>query len=118
MEQRSSEMKAVRLIAAGGQDVEFTGRVVGEYTSQNANSTKSRWNELRLWETTGGAWVAEAVRCSSVARESDLRDVAVIDADTDDLEADKVAVMSHFGWRPEAKAFARIMGWDMTRRLS
>jgi hypothetical protein len=41
---------------------------VHEFSTQNREGSKSGWTELRLWETRAGAWIAEAVGCSTEYR--------------------------------------------------
>lgn len=122
-----TDYKEQRISVTNGQDVRFKGRLLGEFTTQNKAGTKSRWTELRLWETEGGAWVAESVGCSDNEREVDLTDVAVIepsDPEKKGLAAMRneqqlrEAVMQHFGWTTAAKAFAREMGWEVYRRVA
>jgi hypothetical protein len=117
-----TELENVRIVVNNGQDVHFTGRLVCEYTTQNAAGNKSRWTDLRLWETEGGAWVAESVAASDNDREVDFATVLVIEPggedEVPDVEAARLAVMDHFGWTTTAKAFAKEVGWDMKRRVA
>ncbi len=114
-----SEIQGVRLHVNNAADVAFSGRLLGEYSTQNAGGTKDRWTELRLWETEAGAWIVESVGKSTAGREIDLRDVKTIPRDPERTENrdDRVAVMEAFGWSIVAKAFARTMGWDVVRRV-
>lgn len=118
-----SEFQKVRMAVSHGPDLHFEGRVIGSYSTQNNAGTKDRWTELRLWETRGGAWIAESVGCSSRRGEGEIREAAVIDREEDWLrsqEADRrmiAEVMQHFQWTTAAKAFAREMGWDVIRRV-
>lgn len=118
-----------RLQVNNGPDIKFVGRLVYEYSTQNKEQTKERWSELRLWETEGGAWIAEKVGCSDKQREVDLVDALVIeptDGDLDatgELQAGQLAewrnqVMAFFGWTVVAKAFARKAGWDVVREVA
>lgn len=120
-----------RLSVNNAADVHFNGKLLHEYSTQNAERTKTRWTELRLWETEAGTWLAESVGYSDRQGESELRDVAIFEkksgldvrklADPDfvDTSPDRRQpdVMAFFGWTVVAKAFAREAGWDVIRRI-
>ncbi len=119
-----------RLRVNNAPDVHFKGKMSHEYTTQSKDKSKDRWTELRLWETEGGAWIAEKVGCSSRSGEAELRDVLVIEGvtgefdefvdDTTRLAVELQAqeqVMAFFGWTVVAKAFAKQAGWDVVRHV-
>lgn len=123
----------VRLKITKGPDIEFEGFVVHEYSTQNASESKRRWTELRLWQTRGGAWIAEQCGVSMEGGERDLREALVIDppklnilelGQPERSEALPIVpaeaameVMDFWGWTSAAKAFAKQAGWDVTRRV-
>lgn len=118
-----------RLQVNNGPDVKFAGRCAYEYSTQSKAGDKPRWTELRLWETEGGAWIAESVGCSSKPGEADLRDVLVIEQTEEGLDATGERqgeiladwinqVMTFFGWSTVAKAFARKAGWEVVREVA
>lgn len=111
----TDEYKEQRISVTNGPDVRFKGRLLHEFSTQNRDGTKSRWTELRLWETEGGNWIAESVGKTDNQREVDLVDVAVIGGG--DADGSRHRVMEHFGWTTAAKAFARQAGWEMYRRV-
>lgn len=110
----SDGFERVRLSVAHGQDIHFVGRVIAEYTTQNSGGTKNRWTELRVWQTEGGAWIAESVGASDAGREIDIVEATVIDADTPEQDK-RLAVMAAFNWTTAAKAMARLHKWDVRR---
>jgi hypothetical protein len=128
------EFTKQRFVVNNAADVHFEGKQIGFYTTQNERKPKDRWTELALWETRGGAWIAEQVGRSSREGEQAIRDVLVIDAQkgTDirvlagvmEAPTERALppsavqkIMEFFGWTIVAKAFAREMGWDVVRRL-
>ena len=114
-----SEFQKVRMACSHGPDLHFEGRVLHQFTTQNRAGTKSRWTELRLWETQGGSLIAESVGMSAIEREGEIREAAVIEPTSPDFlpKAQINAVMDAFQWTTAAKAFAREMGWDVIRRV-
>jgi hypothetical protein len=110
------EFQKVRLSVAHGPDVHFEGIEMYSYSTQRADGGKSRWTDLRLWETKGGAWVAEMVGRSTQRGEFDITEATVIEAGTP-LSESIQRVMTAWGWTSAAKAFARERGWDIIRRV-
>ncbi len=113
----SEIMTKYRLVGRNCQDVEFVGRVLHSYSTQNAGGTKRQWTELVLYVSEAGAWIADDVSCSDAEGESDFHRTAVIHAD-EALALSRTAVMKHFGWTTVAKAFARVAGWNVTRTVA
>lgn len=120
------EFKPQRLACSHGADLHFDGKLLGSYSTQNRAGTKSRWTELRLWETQAGNWIAESVGCSSRENEGEIREARVIeDVHTKALvgeAADRLSVareeaMDLWGWTTAAKAFARELGWAVVREV-
>lgn len=112
----SGDFEKKRLQPAHGPDLHFEGRLVGAYSTQNRAETKRRWTELQLWETRGGAWIAESVGRTVDEREFDIVEAAVIEAGGEE-EVRRRAVMEAWGWTSAAKAFAREQGWDVVRKV-
>jgi hypothetical protein len=108
-----SEYQKVRLAVSHGPDTHFDGKLIHSFSTQNREGSKSRWTELRLWETRGGAWVTESVGCSTHGNEREIREVAVIE----DQPGYPLLVMAAWGWTSASKAFARECGWDCIRRV-
>lgn len=120
--------REIRLQVNNGPDVHFEGGIAYEYSTQSKGDDESRWTELRLWETVGGAWIAESVGRSTSPGQVDLRDVLVIEPTEEELHATgprqhqllldwQYRVMAFFGWTTGAKAFAREAGWDVAVRV-
>ena len=119
----SEIMTKYRLVGRNCQDVEFAGRVLHSYSTQNAGGTKRQWNELVLYETAGGDWIADDVSCSDAVGETDFHRTTVIAIVSSMMATDepfdaREAVMRHFGWTIVAKAFARTTGWNVTRTVA
>lgn len=116
-----TETKKIRLQVNNAADVHFEGAVIQEYSTQSKDKDrpKSKWSELRLWETVGGAWIMESVGMSTVPGQVDIRDVLVIE--TGATETDEglahLRVMEWLGWTMVAKAFARQAGWNVIRTV-
>lgn len=110
--------RRIRLQVNNGQDIEFTGQLQGEYSTQNSAATKDRWTEIRLWETAAGAWIVESVGCSTRRGEAELRDALVMERADGGVPHDVRRVMDFLGWTTVAKAFAREMGWDVVRDIA
>lgn len=111
-----SNFEPVRLSQNNGPELEFEGREIGFYTTQNREETKSRWQELTLWETPKGNWIAQLTGCSNSGSERDIVSAAVVPTGADE-DGRRDAVMAFFGWSTAAKALARSMGWKMVRRV-
>ena len=130
----TSAFNPIRLACSHGPDLHFDGKLIGEYTTQRKDGGKDRWTELRLWETPAGNWIAESVGCSTRQGEGEIREARVIgvlvtvEASSYDLlplvpqppwspEDDpmKAEAMEAWGWTTAAKAFARELGWRVTR---
>lgn len=111
----TDDYQKVRLSASHGPDTHFEGKLVHQYSTQNRDGSKDRWTELRLWETRGGAWIAESVGCSTRGNEREIREVAVIGVPFG--EDIPLRVMEAWGWTTAAKAFAREMQWDVVLRV-
>ncbi|WP_334656711.1 hypothetical protein [Sphingomonas panaciterrae] len=127
------EFTRQKFVVNNAPDVHFEGKRIGFYTTQSERRPKDRWTELALWETRGGAWIAEQVGRTSREGEQAIRDALVIENVDGDRKvkidgqivtrevpsaaAAREMVMQFFGWTIVAKAFAREMGWDVVRRI-
>lgn len=133
----------IRMAVSHGPDLHFDGKVVGEYSTQRKDGGKSRWTELRLWETPAGNYIAEMVGCSTVGNEGEIRAARVLghqelegivaikqmdlsrpetwESDGADEPRPSLAqrrdAMDLWQWTTAAKAFARDLGWDVIRRV-
>ena len=98
-----------------GPGVSFDGRLLHEGTTQNRARTKTRWGEIRLWETPAGAWIAEDVACSEDDGEVDITKVGVF---RDPIGEDRhFLVMDFFGWNHLARAMASKLKWNLVMRV-
>lgn len=119
------------IVCNRGPTYEFWGRLLGEY-STNANGRKSRWTELRLWETPSGKWVAESAGCSDEVGHVDIADACVIrgpiviierqtmtesQEKTPEIRSKEFQAMDFWEWTSPAKALAKKLGWELSVRV-
>lgn len=107
--------KPIRLACSHGPDLHFDGKLLGQYSTQRKDGGKDRWTELRLWETPAGNWIAESVGCSSRENEGEIKEAAVITPSSIDNRIEQA--MTIWRWTTAAKAFARELGWAVTKRV-
>lgn len=106
----------MQYIAANhGPTYEFWGRLLGEYSTNN-NGRKSKWTELRLWETPSGKWVTESAGCSDEPGQVDILDASVVNGELDGRPMEFQA-MDFWKWSSPAKALAKRLGWDLTVKV-
>lgn len=112
-----NDMEKVELRCCDGPWLRFTARLLAETTTQRPEGKpqRPRWEDIRLWETANGTWIAELTGCSDEGSERDLVQARVIEASPNEF-AQKVAALDHWGWRPHARAMVRQqLKWDMVR---
>jgi hypothetical protein len=108
-----AEMIARRLSPTRGPVTKFVGRIIAEATSHKQG--KQRWQECRLWETKGGALIAELVGASDAGTERDITTLTVVEPNQDGGR-DMFAVMEGFEWNTLARAMVRDqLGWKLER---
>lgn len=110
-----------------GPEFQFMGRLLGEYTT-NPRGDRSKWTEIRLWETPSGKWVAESAGCSDEPGHVDIADAMVIRGpvvlvqrqtlkDFEEQAPETLSMefqaMEFWGWSSPAKALAKKLGWDL-----
>ena len=106
----------------------FWGRLLGQHTT-NPNGNKTKWTEIRLWETPSGQWVAESVGCSNEPGHVDIPDALVIRGPVVLIDRQILAefenrtpqtlsmedqAMEFWTWSSPAKALAKKLGWNIT----
>ena len=116
-----------KIVCNRGPTYEFWGKLLGEY-STNPQRTRSKWTELRLWETPSGQWVAESAGCSDEPGHVDIADAVVIrgpvvlvdrqtlqdfESKTPQTLSMEFQAMEFWGWSSPAKALAKKLGWDL-----
>lgn len=116
-----------KLKATRGPEFEFMGKLVGEY-STDPQGKRTKWTELRLWETPSGKWVAESAGCSDEPGHVDIIDAHVIrgpvvlierqtlkdfEEQTPQTLSMEFQAMEFWGWSSPAKALAKKLGWDL-----
>lgn len=119
-----TDFTPIRLACTHSADLHFDGKLIGEYSTQNKAGSKTRWTELRLWETPAGNWIAESVGCSTRDGEGELREARVIQQPAQRSQGwgpgqapPHEEAMDAWGWSTAAKALARQLGWDVIRRV-
>jgi hypothetical protein len=110
-----------------GPTYEFLGRLLGEY-STDPQAKRTKWTELRLWETPSGKWVAESAGCSDEPGQVDIIDAHVIrgpvvlverqtlkdfEEKTPQTLSMEFQAMEFWGWSSPAKALAKKLGWRL-----
>lgn len=99
-------LERFKLICKNAPNVQFMGIELAQYQSSDA---KPRYEEVVLFGTEAGGYIAAHAWHSNVAGEESFWTVAEV---TTIKEA-----MDVWGWTPVAKAFARRLGWDSTLYL-
>lgn len=132
------EFEKVSLVCANGPELRFEGRVLAEVTTQRANGSKTRWTELRLWQTRAGNFIAESVGCSDADNQRDLCDALVVEVLTEFAVKDeggvavgverkgkmpltddqKLDIMRFFKWSGPARELASKMDWTFVREIA
>lgn len=130
-ESNAADFKSMKLVCSRGPTFEFKGKLLGEY-STDPQGKKTKWTELRLWETPSGKWVAESAGCSDEPGHIDIIDahvirgpVVLVDRQTlKDFEEKtpqtlsmEFQAMEFWGWSSPAKALAKRLGWDLTVKV-
>lgn len=105
----TQEFTPQRVANTRGPTYKFNGKLLGDY-STNPDGRKDRWQEVELWETPAGAWVAVLKGCSDRGREQDIVSATVIEPGGSDLER-RIAVLDAMDWTPAARRLAQSLGW-------
>jgi hypothetical protein len=96
----------VKIVVKDGPNLAFSGWEVADYST---NADRPRWVELKLWVTVDLNVVAGRARHSNIAGEETFWTAAQVDTIED--------VMNLWQWDMVAKAFARVLKWDVTRHV-
>lgn len=107
----TDEIISIRIGQKTGPKIKATGRVLD--TLDTPASAGDRWYGGTLYQTTGGAYIADAINFSSLMGEDDLHNALILYPDMPELER-QIAVMEHFAWTPQARAMAKRLGWKLT----
>lgn len=100
----------IRIGQKSGPKIRATGRILDEL-DEPANHDV-RWYGGILYQTTGGAYIADAINFSEIPGEVEVHSALVLYADMPELER-QIAVMEHFAWTPQARAMAKRLGWKL-----
>lgn len=107
----TDEIQTIRIGQRAGPKIRATGRLL-DRLDMPANAG-DRWYGGNLWETTGGAYIADAINFSEIPGEVSVHSAVVLYADMPELER-QIAVMEHFAWTPQAWMLAKRLGWNLT----
>lgn len=114
-----------------GPTYQFMGKLLGEH-STNPKGDRTKWTELRLWETPSGKWVAESAGCSDEPGHVDIADAHVIrgpvvlidrqilkdfEEKTTQTLSMEFQAMEFWGWSSPAKALANKLGWNLIIKI-
>ncbi len=97
-----------------GPAVQFKGRLLAETSSKRDGA--ERWQEVEVWETHGGAYVAVLIGASEVGGENDRVTVTVVEPSADE-DARRWAVMDALGWTDMARNMAKGLKWSLVREV-
>lgn len=130
----NDEPKRFTVMNHNGPNYRFTGWLLCEHTT-DPHETRDRWQETKLYETVGGAYVAVLMQRSLAEQGHDRSKATVIPApipisimsdmmpDTrkpdQTIQAEqeaqefarRLAVMDALDWTPCARAMVRKIGW-------
>lgn len=105
---------SIRIGQKAGPKIKATGRILDRL--DEPASAGDRWYGGILYQTTGGAYIADAINFSSLMGEDDLHNALILYPDMPELER-QIAVMEHFAWTPQARAMAKRLGWKLEVRV-
>jgi hypothetical protein len=120
------------VIRDGEADLSFSGTLLASVAPPSA--PKGRWQEYRIYETTGGKHVFSRVTRNVVADEEDVHEAQVFDPSPTSVSSQLLrgardltrsrpltwrdAAVSFFGYDPLAKALYRKLGGQFEERIS
>ena len=111
MNDMTEEIISIRIGQKIGPKIKATGRILNEL--DEPASRGDRWYGGILYQTVGGAYIADAINFSDIPGEVDVHSALILYADMPELER-QIAVMEHFAWTPQARAMAKRLGWKLT----
>lgn len=110
----TDEIQTIRISQKEGPTIRANGRLLDSLDAPARAG--GRWYGGDLWETTGGALIADSINFSDIEGEQDIHRALILYPDMPDLER-RVAVMEHFAWTPQARAMAKRLGWKLEVRV-
>lgn len=106
----TSEIETIRIGQKEGPTIKARGRLVDELDAPKGQF--GRWFGGQLWETEGGAYIADSIHFSDIDGEDDHHRALVLYPDMPEQER-RMAVMAHFNWTHQARALAKRLGWSL-----
>lgn len=107
----TDEIINIRIGQKVGPKIKATGRILDEL--DEPASRGDRWYGGILYETVGGAYIADAINFSDVLGEVEVHNALILYPDMPELER-QIAVLEHFAWTPQARTMAKRLGWKLT----
>lgn len=106
----SNEIEKIRIGQLEGPTIKANGRLLGSLAAPSRSF--ERWFGGDLWETTGGAYIADSIHFSDIDGEDDHHRALILYPDMPEQER-RMAVMAHFNWTHQARALAKRLGWSL-----
>lgn len=106
----SNEIEKIRIGQLEGPTIKANGRLLGSLAAPSRPF--ERWFGGDLWETTGGAYIADSIHFSDIEGEDDHHRALILDAEMPEFDR-RMAVMEHFNWTPQARAMAKRLKWSL-----
>jgi len=106
----SDKVEKIRIGQKDGPTIKATGVLLDSLDAPR--SAGGRWFGGDLWQTVGGAYIADSIHFSDIEGEDDHHRALILYADMDELDR-RIAVMEHFAWTPQARAMAKRLGWKL-----
>jgi hypothetical protein len=120
----NDEIETIRIGQKEGPTIKARGRLLDELDAPRksherwlAGHTLDRWFGGHLWETVGGAYIADSIHFSDIEGEDDHHRAIVLGPEMDEFDR-RMAVMAHFSWTPQARAMAKRLGWKLVVEVS
>jgi hypothetical protein len=100
-------MKTFVVARDDDSDLRFSGELIAERSNRGCTGpTQDKWEELALYRTAGGQWVAVRVWRSNWQGSRDYHEALV--------SKTAAKVQEFFGWGENAKALYELAGFDLT----
>lgn len=106
----TDEIETIRIGQKEGPTIKARGRLL--YELDAPRHSLDRWFGGHLWETVGGAYIADSIHYSDIDGEDDIHRAIILGPEMDEFDR-RMAVMSHFAWTSQARAMAKRLGWKL-----
>jgi hypothetical protein len=122
------------VIRDGKADLAYTGTLLASAAPASAATTKGKWQEYRIYETSGGKYVFSKVSRSVFVEEQDTHEAEVFEPSPSSMPSQLIrsardlthsrpmtwmdAAVAFFGYDPLAKALYRKLGGQFEEHIS